>query len=182
MFNMQNEKFTWLSALGYLVLILVATFAVIYVLNYTNKNTTEALPTSTPKQVVAESSPKSDNKGVEVKNDKKMTNVTELKIEDLTVGTGDEAVVGKKITVNYTGTLVDGTKFDSSLNPGRTPFEFTLGIGQVIEGWDKGFAGMKVGGKRKLTIPSSMGYGPQGSGPIPPNATLIFEVELLEVN
>lgn len=179
MFNMQNEKFNWMSILGYIVLIGISTFGIIYVLNYSNKKTTDILPTSTPKQVVAESSPKSDNMTV---NNKKMADVTELQIEDLKVGTGAEAVAGKKITVNYTGTLTDGTKFDSSLNPGRTPFEFNLGAGQVIEGWDKGFAGMKVGGKRRLTIPSSMGYGPQGTGPIPGNATLIFEVELLGVN
>lgn len=178
MFNMQSEQFNWTSILGYIVLIGVTTFGIIYVLNYTNKKTAGVLPTPTPKQVVAESSPKSDNMTV----NKKMADVTELKIEDLKVGTGAEAVAGKKITVNYTGTLTDGTKFDSSLNPGRTPFEFNLGAGQVIEGWDKGFAGMKVGGKRRLTIPSSMGYGPQGTGPIPGNATLIFEVELLEVN
>jgi FKBP-type peptidyl-prolyl cis-trans isomerase len=178
MINMQNEKFNWVSTLGYVALVVAATFGIVYVLNYTNKKTVEALPTSTPKQVVAESSPKSDNRTV---NTKKMADVTELKIEDLKVGTGTEAVAGKKITVNYTGTLTDGTKFDSSLNPGRTPFEFDLGAGHVIEGWDKGFAGMKVGGKRRLTIPSSMGYGPQGTGPIPGNAALIFEVELLGV-
>jgi FKBP-type peptidyl-prolyl cis-trans isomerase len=107
--------------------------------------------------------------------------VEELKIEDITVGTGAEAVSGKKITVNYSGTLTNGTKFDSSYDRG-TPFSFTLGAGQVIQGWDKGFAGMKIGGKRRLTIPSSMGYGATGAGGvIPPNATLIFEVELLKV-
>ncbi len=172
-----DGKFNWTSILGYIALIGVTTFGIVYVLNYTNKKA-DTVPTSTPKPVVAESSPKSDNMTV---NTKKMADVTELKIEDLKIGTGDEAVSGKEITVNYTGTLTDGTKFDSSLNPGRTPFEFTLGAGQVIEGWDKGFAGMKVGGKRILTIPSSMGYGPQGTGPIPGNATLIFEVELLGV-
>lgn len=105
----------------------------------------------------------------------------ELKIEDLKVGTGAEAVSGKSITVHYTGTLTDGTKFDSSVDRG-TPFTFNLGAGEVIEGWDKGFAGMKVGGKRKLTIPSQMGYGERGAPPtIPANATLIFEVELLKV-
>lgn len=181
---MQSNRFNWTSILGYVVLVGVATSVIIYVLNYTNKNTVEVLPTSSPKQVVAESTPKSDNMTLDkTENIKKMTDVTELKIEDLKVGTGAEAIAGKKITVNYTGTLTDGTKFDSSLNPGRTPFEFNLGAGQVIEGWDKGFAGMKVGGKRRLTIPSSMGYGSQGAGGIiPPNATLIFEVELLGVN
>ncbi|HUC94966.1 MAG TPA: FKBP-type peptidyl-prolyl cis-trans isomerase [Candidatus Saccharimonadales bacterium] len=113
---------------------------------------------------------------------KPLTQVDKLIIQDENVGTGIEAITGKKVTVNYTGTLTDGTKFDSSLNPGRTPFEFTLGAGEVIAGWDQGVAGMKVGGKRKLTIPASLGYGDQGAGNlIPPGATLIFEVELLKV-
>ena len=109
-----------------------------------------------------------------------MENVTELQIEDITVGDGEEAVAGKTITVHYTGTLTDGTKFDSSKDRG-TPFSFNLGAGQVIQGWDQGFEGMKVGGVRKLTIPPAMGYGASGAGPIPPNSTLIFEVELLGV-
>jgi FKBP-type peptidyl-prolyl cis-trans isomerase len=104
-----------------------------------------------------------------------------LIIQDEVVGTGAEAVSGKKITVNYTGTLTNGTKFDSSLNPGRTPFTFNLGAGEVIAGWDQGFSGMKVGGKRKLTIPSSLGYGSSDMGVIPPNSVLIFDVELLDV-
>ncbi|MDO8341074.1 peptidylprolyl isomerase [Candidatus Woesebacteria bacterium RIFOXYC1_FULL_31_51] len=105
----------------------------------------------------------------------------ELKIEDLVVGTGVEAVSGKSVTVHYTGTLTDGTKFDSSKDRGE-PFTFNLGAGEVIKGWDQGVVGMKVGGKRKLTIPSELGYGTQGAGGvIPPNATLIFEVELLGV-
>ena len=105
----------------------------------------------------------------------------ELIIEDLVVGEGVEAVKNSIVSVNYTGLLTDGTKFDSSLNPGRTPFRFTVGAGQVIRGWDEGVAGMKVGGKRKLTIPPSMGYGSQDMGVIPPNSTLIFEIELLAV-
>jgi FKBP-type peptidyl-prolyl cis-trans isomerase len=105
----------------------------------------------------------------------------ELKIEEMVVGTGDEAVNGKKVTVNYSGTLINGTKFDSSYDRG-VPFSFNLGAGEVIAGWDRGVTGMKVGGKRKLTIPSSLGYGATGAGEvIPPNATLIFEVELLKV-
>jgi|SRR3989344_7276783 len=106
----------------------------------------------------------------------------ELKIEDLTLGTGTEAINGKSVTVNYSGTLTNGSKFDSSYDRG-TPFSFTLGAGEVIKGWDLGVVGMKVRGKRKLTIPSDLGYGSRGAGAdIPPNATLVFEVELLEVN
>lgn len=106
--------------------------------------------------------------------------VTELIVEDLIVGTGAEAVSGKKITVNYRGTLTNGTEFDSSYRRNQ-PFTFTLGVGQVIQGWDQGVAGMKVGGKRKLTIPPELGYGSRDTGTIPSNSVLIFEVELLEV-
>jgi len=106
----------------------------------------------------------------------------DLKIENIKEGTGAEAVNGKQVSVHYTGTLTDGKKFDSSVDRGQ-PFKFVLGAGQVIRGWDLGVAGMKVGGKRKLTIPPELGYGERGAGGvIPPNATLLFEVELLEVN
>lgn len=109
-------------------------------------------------------------------------NVTELKIEDMKVGSGAEAVSGKTVEVHYTGWLTNGQKFDSSLDRNQT-FKFALGAGQVIAGWDKGVAGMKVGGKRKLTIPPQMGYGDRGAGGvIPPGATLVFEVELFGVN
>ena len=101
-----------------------------------------------------------------------------LQIQDLTVGTGAEVRLGQGLTMHYSGTLEDGTKFDSSYDRGE-PFQFVLGAGQVIKGWDLGVQGMKVGGKRKLIIPSSLGYGERGIGPIPPNATLIFEVEVL---
>jgi peptidylprolyl isomerase/FKBP-type peptidyl-prolyl cis-trans isomerase FkpA len=101
--------------------------------------------------------------------------------EDLVVGTGAAAASGQKVTVHYTGWLTNGTKFDSSKDRGD-PFVFPLGKGQVIKGWDQGVQGMKVGGKRKLTIPPEMGYGSRGAGGvIPPNATLVFEVELLGV-
>lgn len=103
-----------------------------------------------------------------------------VEIEEITVGTGKEAKSGDTVVVHYTGTLTDGTKFDSSVDRGE-PLETKIGVGGVIQGWDQGIPGMKVGGKRKLTIPSSLGYGEQGSGKIPPNATLIFEVELLDV-
>ena len=105
----------------------------------------------------------------------------ELTIEDIIVGEGAEAVKHSIVTVNYTGWLEDGSKFDSSLNPGREPFRFTVGAGQVIQGWDQGIPGMKIGGKRKLTIPPSMGYGNRENGAIPANSVLIFEVDLLVV-
>ena len=106
-----------------------------------------------------------------------------MKVEILKQGSGAEAKTGDTVTVNYTGTLTDGTKFDSSLNPGRTPFQFTLGQNRVIQGWELGVAGMKVGEKRKLTIPPELGYGPAGRPPvIPPNATLIFEIDMVSIN
>ena len=101
--------------------------------------------------------------------------------QDLKVGTGAEAKPGQTVTVHYRGTLTNGTKFDASYDRGE-PFSFSLGAGQVIKGWDQGVAGMKIGGRRKLIIPSELGYGPKGAGEkIPPNATLVFEVELLKV-
>ena len=106
----------------------------------------------------------------------------DLVIEDLQQGTGAEAQKGKEITVHYTGMLEDGTVFDSSVTR-QQPLTFTLGAGMVITGWDEGFNGMKVGGKRQLTIPPHMAYGSRGAGGvIPPNATLIFDVELLQVD
>ena len=112
---------------------------------------------------------------------KEIVTPTGLKYTDLKVGAGAEAKAGDAVQVHYTGWLVDGTKFDSSRDSNR-PFRFKLGAGQVIKGWDEGVAGMKVGGKRKLTIPPELGYGRQGAGGvIPPGATLVFEVELLGV-
>jgi len=103
-----------------------------------------------------------------------------LVITDEVLGTGMLAINGKRVWVHYVGTLADGTKFDE--NTGESPFSFVLGLGQVIKGWDEGVLGMKVGGKRKLVIPPELGYGAAGAGgKIPPNATLIFEVELLKV-
>jgi len=106
-------------------------------------------------------------------------NPTQLVVQDEQAGTGATASAGDTISVNYTGKLDDGTVFDTSI--GKQPFTFTLGAGQVIAGWDQGLVGMRVGGKRMLVIPASLAYGSQQVGPIPPNSTLTFEVELLGI-
>lgn len=109
-----------------------------------------------------------------------MQNPTELKIEDIKVGSGAAVKNGDTVEVNYLGTLLDGTKFDSSYDRNQT-FSFSIGAGEVIAGWDQGLIDMKTGGKRKLYIPSDLAYGPQGNGPIPPNTPLYFEVELVSI-
>jgi len=131
--------------------------------------------TSTPfgKQSIARSA-NSSTGGREVGNE------AELIFEEIVEGTGPSPQPGQEVTVHYTGTLENGAKFDSSLDRGK-PFTFKIGVGQVIKGWDQGVMTMKVGGKRKLIIPPHLGYGSRGVGPIPPNSTLIFEVELLNV-
>ena len=141
------------------------------------KEKTESIDPAKPVEVKK----KEKKKKKKTAEPQKESSVNELKIEEVKVGDGTEAVPGKKVTVHYTGWLTDGTKFDSSV--GKKPFSFNLGKSEVIQGWDKGVAGMKIGGKRKLTIPSEMGYGASGAGGvIPPNATLVFDVELLAVN
>ena len=126
--------------------------------------------------------------GCASQEDTGLSNIKELIKKDDVTGSGNEAVAGRRVTVHYTGWLYKedaadhkGKKFDSSRDSGR-PFDFRLGRGEVIQGWDEGVAGMKVGGRRTLTIPPDLGYGAQGSSPvIPPNATLVFDVELLDV-
>jgi FKBP-type peptidyl-prolyl cis-trans isomerase len=116
-----------------------------------------------------------------VNNNSIQSAMNDLKIEDLKVGTGTETKDGDHVTVNYVGTLDNGTKFDSSYDRG-TPFSFDLGAGKVIPGWDLGVKGMKIGGKRRLIIPAALGYGANGAGSlIPPNSTLHFDIELLKI-
>lgn len=124
--------------------------------------------------------PQLTSTGVTQDSTNNATIVADLKMEDLKVGTGAEAKTGNTVTVHYVGTLTNGTKFDSSRDRGE-PFSFKLGAGNVIKGWEQGIVGMKVGGKRKLTIPPDLAYGSTGYGPIPANSTLVFEVELLKV-
>lgn len=157
-----------LLSLG-IVLIILAVFAVALKSIKVDKNETSPIPspTTSPENTMNPNQSSTPSAG--------------LKIEDEKIGTGDVAVPGKKVTVNYLGTLTDGKKFDSSYDRNE-PFTFNLGAGEVIKGWDGGVAGMKVGGKRKLTISPELGYGEAGAPPvIPGNAILIFEIELLKV-
>ena len=171
----QKSKNSYLF-FGILIAIIILIGASILVFGKDTSKTD--LQTSSPSATIIDSATPAPEESPEATE---MGNVTDLIIEDETIGTGEEATAGKRVTVNYLGTLTDGIKFDSSYDRG-TPFAFTLGAGEVIEGWDKGVAGMKVGGKRKLTIPSTMAYGENGiPGAIPGGATLVFEVELLGV-
>ena len=111
---------------------------------------------------------------------KSVPQTPQVLINDTILGTGDIAVSGSRVVVHYTGSFTDGKVFDSSIPKGE-PFQFVLGSGQVIKGWDEGIVGMRVGGKRTLSIPPELGYGPNDYGPIPGNSTLIFDVELLKV-
>jgi FKBP-type peptidyl-prolyl cis-trans isomerase FkpA len=136
-----------------------------------------------PARALAQEKPaeKKERLAMDKPEGKEVVTSSGLKYVDHKIGEGDEAKSGDVVTVHYTGWLTDGKKFDSSLDRNQ-PFTFKLGAGQVIEGWDKGVAGMKMGGKRKLTIPPGLAYGTQAvGGVIPPNSTLVFEVELLNI-
>ncbi len=139
--------------------------------------TTQTTPATTP----AATTPAAGDAAAQAAGGKVHKLASGLQYEDMVVGSGKMADPGMNVSVHYTGWLTDGTKFDSSVDRGQ-PFQFQLGAGQVIRGWDEGVKGMRIGGKRKLTIPPDMGYGASGAGGvIPPNATLVFDVELLDV-
>jgi peptidylprolyl isomerase len=144
------------------------------------------LPTTEPVPLVAQAADlkptaaPAQTTEAQTEEKKPVTTDSGLQYTDLVEGTGASPQKGQKVTVHYTGTLEDGTKFDSSRDRGQ-PFSFTIGVGQVIKGWDEGVSSMKVGGRRQLTIPPELGYGSRGIGPIPPNSTLLFDVELLKV-
>lgn len=164
----------------YLVGILILVIGAIGVLSLSQKEEKK------PGETVVQTAPKEEAPPTPIAEDLPITmnptqEVTELKIEDTKIGEGGKVKSGDTVVMHYSGTLLSGSKFDSSYDRG-TPFETTIGVGRVIKGWDQGVPGMKVGGKRKLTIPSDLAYGARGAGSaIPPNAALIFEVELLEI-
>lgn len=162
----------------------LAIIGIVFTLNKTKAPTTEVTTQQTKQtQETAEPTTEASTQSSENIINSNNNNSMELKIEITQKGSGERTVKpGDNISVQYTGKLTDGTKFDSSYDRNQ-PFEFTIGTGQVIRGWDEGLMGMQVGEKRTLTIPSDMGYGAAGAGGvIPPNATLIFDVELVAIN
>ena len=170
-----NNKYLFVTIFLLVLIVLGIIFAV-----SGKKDTSQVLQTPTPSATITSEIEDSQSMSAS-RSAISIMNVSELQMEDIKVGTGDTAVAGKVVSVNYVGTLTDGTKFDSSYDRNQA-FSFTLGAGEVIPGWDQGVSGMKVGGKRKLVIPSDLAYGDNGiPGAIPGGATLIFEVELLKV-
>lgn len=146
----------------YIVIALIAVFLIISVKNYMNKPKTETSNNNAPGGLLTETRPNG------------------LKIQDVKLGSGKEAACGNEVSVNYTGTFRNGKKFDSSYDRNE-PFSFTLCKGEVIKGWDQGVLGMRVGGKRKLDIPANLAYGANGSGPVPANSDLLFDVEVMNI-
>lgn len=170
-----SKKIFWLSVAS---VALLATFVLVGC-NDDSKSLTYSSPAGTSTKKTNTTS--AQNRPTE-KTGTPAQDVTTLQIEDQVVGTGTAAKAGDRVIVYYTGWLTDGTEFDSTSNTGDS-FSFTLGAAEVIKGWDQGVAGMMVGGKRKLTIPPDLGYGSRGAaGVIPPNATLVFEVQLIKIN
>jgi len=180
----EGKRPMWQWVIIIAVLILTFCMLVYFFIADNNKSKSDALKYSAQLETIKKNMIDNNNLNKN-KMETPSTNfdIQGMKVEILKAGTGAEAKNGDNVTVNYTGTLENGTKFDSSLNAGRSPFEFKLGQNMVIKGWELGVLGMKVGEKRKLTIPSDLGYGSAGAGGvIPPNATLIFEVDLLKIN
>lgn len=174
----ENKKEIVIAEIIPVIIFAVFVLIIAVIIGLRGKNNISQLPSASP--LPSQESNLVKPSGEEVQ-DSLMQEIDKLLVEDLVIGKGVEATSGAVVSVNYVGTLTDGQKFDSSYDR-NTPFSFTLGAGQVIEGWDQGVLGMKVGGKRKLTIPSSLAYGESGiPNAIPGGATLIFEVELLDV-
>ncbi len=148
----------------------------------TAKTETAATDTAATETVATETTDGGETMEGTAVDENEVTTESGLKYVDYTVGEGASPKEGDTVTVHYTGSLTDGTKFDSSVDRGQ-PFQFKIGVGQVIKGWDEGVMSMAIGGKRKLIIPPELGYGARGAGGvIPPNATLLFDVELLGIN
>lgn len=167
------------NAFIFIVLAAVVVAGVIY---YENKHTTKT-PMEQPPQITTLQYDQLSAAATSTAPGTEFTTQDGLKVKDMETGSGPAAKAGDRVTVNYVGMFPDGKMFDTSLQPGRTPFQFTLGAGNVIKGWDEGVQGMQVGGVRVLTVPSALGYGPTGNPPvIPGNATLLFSIQLLAIN
>lgn len=168
-----------------LTVVLVGAMGIFFLSNQKNQTpdinfNPTPLPTQTPINAIITPGASQNNQMQKLDINDFQASSSGLKIKDVAVGTGREVKPGDSVTVHYTGALLNGTKFDSSYDR-NAPFETKIGVGQVIKGWDEGIVGMKAGGKRILIIPPDLGYGAQGAGSIPPDSTLIFEVELLGV-
>jgi FKBP-type peptidyl-prolyl cis-trans isomerase len=174
------------TAIAVALAVVIAAVLLYFGQKYLNQSSTASVATTTAVTMGTTTQPQATTTNQTSMNDETQTSAiptdpTQLLMKDEIVGTGAEAKVGDTVTVNYVGMLTNGTVFDASANHGSTGFTFPLGAGQVIKGWDEGVVGMKVGGKRELVIPASLGYGNQAVGSIPANSTLVFQIELLNV-